>query len=105
MADALTPARLSFVDGQVSFWRPGAEGWTPARLNTPLAPGDSLYTGEGGNLEIQVGPGAFVRATGGAQIGLDDQEPNFLQFRVTAGRTALDVRQITPGSAIEIDTP
>ncbi len=35
-----TPPRLSFVDGRVSFWRPGAQDWAPAQINTPLAPGD-----------------------------------------------------------------
>jgi hypothetical protein len=25
-----TPPRLSFVDGQVSFWRPGAQDWVQA---------------------------------------------------------------------------
>ena len=27
-----TPPRLSFVDGEVSFWRPGAEDWAPAQI-------------------------------------------------------------------------
>ncbi len=36
------PPRLGFIDGEVSFWRPGAEDWAPARVNTPLAPGDNL---------------------------------------------------------------
>ena len=26
-----TPARISYIDGQVSFWRPGSAEWTPAR--------------------------------------------------------------------------
>ena len=41
----ITPPRLSFVDGSVSFRRPGAEDWVPARVNTPLAEGDALYAG------------------------------------------------------------
>src|SRR5216683_1952340 len=32
-----TPPRLSFVDGQVSFWRPGAQDWAQAQVNTPHA--------------------------------------------------------------------
>ena len=40
-----TPLRLSFADGQVSFWRTGAPDWVEAEINTPLAPGDQLYTG------------------------------------------------------------
>src|SRR5262245_921336 len=89
----VAPLRVSFVDGQVSFWRPGADDWAPARSNTPLAPGDTLYAGPGGNLEVQLGPRAFVRATDGAQIGLDNQDANFVQFRVTGGTAALDLRQ------------
>ena len=101
----VTPARVSYLYGEVSFRRPGAEEWTPARLNTPLAPGDVLYTGQGGNVEIQVGPRAFVRASDGTQIGLDTEEPDFLQLRMTAGHAALDLRQLANGSTVELDTP
>src|SRR5215467_8878128 len=59
--DERTPPRLSFVDGQVSFWRPGAPEWTAAQINTALAPGDELATGSPGNFEIQIGARAFVR--------------------------------------------
>ncbi|PYN40397.1 MAG: hypothetical protein DMD95_21895, partial [Candidatus Rokuibacteriota bacterium] len=89
----------------MSFWRPGAEDWAPARVNTPLAPGDVLYSGSGGNVEIQVGPRAFVRAAEETQIGLDNQEPDFLQLRVTGGHAALDVRELAAGYTVELDTP
>ena len=101
----VTPARVSYIHGEVSFWRPGAEDWAPARLNTPLAPGDVLYTKQGGNVEIQVGPGAFVRAADGTQIGLDNQDDDFIQLRVTAGHVALDLREVPAGHTIEVDTP
>jgi hypothetical protein len=101
----VTPPRVSYMNGEVAFWRPGAQDWAPVALNTPLAPGDMLYTGQGGNVEIQIGPRAFVRATNGTQIGLDNQEPNFIQLRVTGGQVALDLRQLPPESTIELDTP
>src|SRR2546422_1316514 len=104
-ASDVTPARLSYLNGEVSFWRPGAQEWTPAKVNMPLAPGDLLYTGQGGNIEIQVGPRAFVRASEGTHIGLDNQEPDFVQFRLTAGHAALDVRELAAGHAVELDTP
>ena len=107
-ADSLpevTPARLSYLDGEVSFWRAGADDWAPATLNTPLAPGDILYAGPNGNVEIQVGPHAFVRAAYGTQIGLDNQEPDYIQLRVTGGQAALDLRGLPPNSTIEVDTP
>jgi hypothetical protein len=100
-----TPPRVSYLDGEVSFWRQGASDWARAQLNTPLALGDVLYTGPGGTVEIQVERAAFVRAGNDTQIGLDNQEPDFLQFRVTAGHAGIDLRQLPPGSTVEVDTP
>ena len=102
---AATPARISYINGDVSFWRPGAAEWTAARVNTPLAPGDSLYTGPNGNVEVQIGPRAFVRAAEGTQVGLDNQEPGFVQFRVTAGRASLDLGELARSQTVELDTP
>ena len=72
-----TPPRLSFTDGEVSFLRPGADDWTPARVNTALAAGDELYTAQSANLELQIGARAFVRAGENTQLGLTSLEPDF----------------------------
>ena len=104
-AIARMPPRLSYIHGQVSFWRPGAQEWVQAQVNTPLAPGDQLYTGSPGTFELQVGPRAFVRASARTQLGLENHEPDFLQFKVTAGRVYFDVRSIEAGHTVEVDTP
>ena len=104
-SDDATPPRLSYTAGPVSFWRPGGDDWAPAQVNTPLAEGDELYTARDGNLELQVGPRAFVRAWGDTQLGLTNQESNFMQLRVAAGHVALDLRTLDPGEAIEVATP
>jgi hypothetical protein len=100
-----TPPRLGFVDGQVSFWRPGVEEWVEARVNTALAPGDELYTGAPGNVEVQIGARAYVRAWGRTQLGLASLEPDFVQIKVTAGYVSLDLRRLDPGHTVELDTP
>ena len=100
-----TPPRLSLVDGKVSYWRQGADDWSTAQINTPLAPGDEVYTASPANLEVQIGARAFVRAWANTQIGLTNQEPDFLQFKVTAGSASFDVRTIEPGHTVEVDTP
>ena len=100
-----TPPRLAYVDGDVSFLRPGAEDWAPARANLALASGDRLYAGEGANLEIQVGAGAFLRAGERTELGLESHEPDFLQLRVGAGFASLDLRSLPAGHTIELDTP
>jgi hypothetical protein len=100
-----TPPRVSFIDGEVSFWRPGADDWAPAQVNTALAEGDSLYAGDNGNLELEVGSGTFVRAGSGTEIGLDGLDPDLVQFKATSGHVALDARRLPKGRAIELDTP
>ncbi|HSB70954.1 MAG TPA: DUF6600 domain-containing protein [Candidatus Methylomirabilis sp.] len=100
-----TPPRLGFVDGLVSFWRPGAQDWVQAQVNTPLAPGDQLSTGSPGNLEVQIGARAFVRAGANTQLGLENQEPDLLQFKMTGGQAAFDVRALEAGHTVEVDTP
>ena len=99
------PPRLSLTDGQVSFWRPGAQDWTQAQLNTPLAPGDALATGSPGTLEVQIGAHAFVRAWGNAQLSLANQEPDLIQFTLTVGSAVVDLRTLEPGQTVEVDTP
>jgi len=101
----LTPPRLSFIEGNASFWRPGAEDWAPARINTPLAAGDTLYTGERANIEIQVGPRAFARAQENTQFGLVNLEPDFVQFSLNAGQASLDLRSLPASHTVELDTP
>jgi hypothetical protein len=100
-----TPPRLSFIDGQASFRRAGADDWTPARVNMPLAPGDALYTADRSNLEIQVAARAFVRAGTNSQIGLVNIEPDFLQFELKSGTASLDLRSVPPSYSFELDTP
>src|SRR5947207_6072837 len=78
-----TPPRLAFIDGEVSFWRPGAEDWAPAQVNTALAAGDSLYAGDGGNAEVEIGSGAYVRAGSGTQLAIASLETGYLQLQVT----------------------
>lgn len=100
-----TPPRLAFVDGAASWWRPGAADWAPARVNTPLAVGDRLYTGAGANLEIQIGTRAFVRAAENSELGIANLEPDFLQLELKSGTASLDLRGLAAGHTVELDTP
>jgi hypothetical protein len=110
---ALTPPRVGFLNGSVSFWRPGADAWSPAAVNLPLAPGDVLMAGAGGTVEIQTGPQSFLRGSEGAQIALDRQEAGLVQYRLTGGYVALDRRDgaglrialAAPGLAVTVDEP
>ena len=100
-----TPARVSFIDGQVSFWRPGAADWAQAQVNIPLAPGDELATASRGTLELQIGSRSFIRAWMDTELGLEGQEPDFFQVKVTTGNASFDLRSLESGHTVEVDTP
>ena len=102
---AAIPLRLSYAEGDVSFWRVGAPDWVDAQLNTPLAVGDSLYVGYDSDLELQMGSRAFVRADDETQLTLVNQAPDFIQFKVTSGRVSFDLRSLPEGNIVEVDTP
>src|SRR5213593_1706151 len=85
---AITPPRLRFTDGAVSFWRPGADDWVTAQVNTPLAAGDDLYAADGANAEVEVAGQSFIRAGSDCELGLESVDPDFLQVKVTSGHLA-----------------
>ena len=102
---APTPPRLSFIDGEVSYWRPGADEWARARPNLALAEGDALYTGKDANFEVQFGSRSFVRADENSQLSLLTQEEHFIQFKLTGGRASFDMRSLAVGDTVEVSTP
>jgi hypothetical protein len=101
--DYATPPRLGYVEGEALFWRPGAGDWEAAQVNIPLAAGDALAT-RAGKLELQIGAQSFIRAGDDTQLRLQSNEPDFLQLAVSAGRVAVDARDLRRG-AVQIDTP
>lgn len=102
---AASPLRLSYIEGDVSFSRLGATDWVEAQINTPLAAGDALYVGRDGDLELQMGGRAFVRADDDTQLTLVNQAVDFVQFKITSGRVSFDLRTLPTGFLVEVDTP
>jgi len=100
----VTPLRLSYIEGEVSFWRQGAPDWVSAAPNIPLAAGDALYADKEGDLELQMGNRNFIRADGGTELNLVNQTPDFIQFNVASGRASFDLRLLPAGYSVEIDT-
>lgn len=102
---AVTPPRLSLVEGQVSFWPAGGSEWEAAPLNLPLAAGDYVSTGEASRIELEIGSRAFLRAASHVELGLEAHDESVLRVLVNAGRATVDVRGLDPGSRIEVRTP
>src|SRR6516225_696253 len=51
-------ARLSVIEGQVSFQPSGENDWSQATLNYTMTSGDRIYTYDGSRAELETGPWA-----------------------------------------------
>lgn len=97
-------ARLSYVNGQVSFSPSGTDDWVGAELNRPVTTGDKLWSDQNSRAELHIGS-ASIRLgeqTGFSFLNLDDR---MMQVRLTEGTISLRVRRLDQEQSIEIDTP
>ncbi len=104
-SDLPVPARLSVVEGSVSFWRPGDQDWSPGQVNMALAAGDAINAGDGATVEIQVGPRAYLRLMADTQINIVRQDAGLLQVSLASGNASFDLRNLPQNQLVEIDTP
>lgn len=51
--------RVSFIDGEVSFFNDPAEGWRRATLNYPVTSQNSIWTDGSARAEVRIGPSAI----------------------------------------------
>jgi hypothetical protein len=97
-------ARLSFVDGSVSF-QPGGQGeWAQAMRNRPVTIGDKLWSDANSRAEIQAGQASIHLSsmTALSFLNMDDQTT---QMRLAEGTINVRVRELREGDVYEIDTP
>ncbi len=97
-------ARLSYLDGPVSFRASGSSVWTPAVLNRPVTTGDELWTSAGARAELHLGFAA-IRLNEETDFGVLELSDNALQAKLTQGVIRFTVRRLEHGDAFEIDTP
>ena len=97
-------ARLSFVQGNVSFQPSGETQWSQAILNYTMTTGDRIYTDQGAGAEIEVGP-STVRLSEATDLTMANLNDQIMQLGIGQGTVRLSVYEIQPGNTVEIDTP
>lgn len=97
-------ARLSFMQGSVSFQVSGDQNWVDADMTRPLTTGDNLWADQDSLAEFHVGSNAVRMSsdTGVSFLTLDDRT---VQLQLAQGTIEVHVRRLAPGEAFEIDTP
>jgi hypothetical protein len=97
-------ARMSYLEGDVSFSPAGEPDWVQAGLNRPLIRGDRLWSDRRGRAELQLG-GAAVRLDEYTAVTLLELDDRLGQIELTEGRINLFVRRLHRGQVYEIATP
>ena len=99
-------ARLSFVDGDVSFLRAGVREWAPGVENLPLLAGDQIYTGPGARAEIQLARGNYIRLSESTELTITDLSETAAQFEITEGTAIIRLERLPAVfQRFEVDTP
>jgi len=95
-------ARLSYLEGHVSFQHSGEVDWSAAGINMALQPGDRIYTGENGRAEIEFDDGSVLRLAEETDIEILSMKEELIQIRILLGLSTLTVHS---GVGFEINTP
>jgi hypothetical protein len=97
-------ARLSYVQGSVSFQPSGENDWVQANPNRPLTTGDNLWADKESRAEVHVGSTAIRLSseTGISFLNLDDRT---VQLQLAQGAIEVHLRHLVAGDAFEVDTP
>jgi hypothetical protein len=97
-------ARLSYVQGSVSFQPSGDTEWVQADPNRPLTTGDNLWADKDSRGELHIGSTAIRLGseTGISFLNLDDRT---VQIQLAQGFVEVHLRHMVAGDAFEVDTP
>jgi hypothetical protein len=95
-------ARLSYIEGHVSYQHTSDVDWSAASVNLPLEPGDRIYTGRDGRTEIEFDDGSVYRLAENTDVEILSLKEDIIQLRILAGLSTLTV---SSGLNFEVDTP
>ncbi len=97
-------ARISYLDGNVSFQPSGTEDWAAAAKNRPVTIGDKLWTDQDSRAELQAGE-ATLHLGSMTALSFLNLDENILQARIAEGAINFRVREMREGDLYEVDTP
>ncbi|MGO9516076.1 MAG: DUF6600 domain-containing protein, partial [Candidatus Korobacteraceae bacterium] len=97
-------ARLSYVEGSVSFEPAGENDWSLASLNYTLTTGDRLWTDKGARAELETGNIA-MRMSEQTDLTATNLTDQLLQLGLAQGSLRITAYDLRSGGQVEVDTP
>ena len=96
-------ARLSYVEGRVSFQPGGESDWGWATVNRPMTTGDSLWTGNSARAEMHIGSTA-IRMSGQTSVSFLNLDDRTVQIQLNSGTIDVRVRNLYRDDGFEVFT-
>jgi hypothetical protein len=97
-------ARLSYLDGSVSFQAGGSGDWGNAAKNRPVTIGDKIWVDKDSRAELQAGQ-ASIHLGAMTALSFLNLDQNITQMRLAEGSVNFRVRVLRDGDTYEVDTP
>jgi hypothetical protein len=97
-------ARLSYLDGSVSFQAGGSGDWGNAAKNRPVTIGDKIWADKDSRAELQAGQ-ASIHLGAMTALSFLNLDQNITQMRLAEGSINFRVRELREGDTYEVDTP
>jgi FecR protein len=97
-------ARLSYLDGSVSFQAGGSGDWGNAAKNRPVTIGDKIWVDKDSRAELQAGQ-ASIHLGMMTALSFLNLDQNITQMRLAEGSINFRVRVLRDGDTYEVDTP
>ena len=97
-------ARLSYLQGAVSFQPAGESDWVDAVLNRPMTTGDQLWTDRDSRAELGLGT-TIIDLSSNTGVSLLNLDNDTIQVQLSSGVIEVRVRRMRRDDDFEIDTP
>jgi hypothetical protein len=97
-------ARLSVVNGTVSFQPASVDDWVPADANRPLTTSDRLWTEANARAEVQLGS-TDLRLGSRTNFSFINLNDRVAQVQLSLGSLSVRIRRMDDQEVIEVDTP
>jgi uncharacterized protein DUF6600 len=96
-------ARLSYMEGAVSFEPAGEDNWSQAALNYPLTTGDRLWTDKDARAELETGNVA-IRMSAETDLTTTSLADQLIQLGLAQGTLRVRSFDMQAGHEVEVDT-
>ena len=97
-------ARLSTIEGNVTFQAEDAQTPEQAEINRPVTSGDRVLTETGSRAELSFGTAA-VRLDERTDLSISNLDEDIAQIELNSGAMSVHLRELSQGDTFEIDTP